>query len=282
MDYFWGSGSPQAGIPEQVFQVRWLGWLRPKTAGLHQLRLLVDGCAALWVDGQLVISKWPSEGPKPYRMENDSYDLELTDEPHFVQLVFMNPGGNAAAMLQWIPPKQSHPVAIPAECWFLTKAGAQASKPSKTSAEGVTGRQGLNTEIYRGDHFEKLVETRIDPQIHFFWDKDPPGPDLPADYFSIRWTGKLIVPKEGQYHIWLEGDDGYRMLIDGKELVNSFDGSGGSWSANTHLTSGPHDITVEFREGFGSAWISLRWQLYGDDGFPEEPIPPEAFLQPDL
>ena len=47
-----------------------------------------------------------------------------------------------------------------------------------------------------------------------------PHTDL-LDHFYIRWTGKLRAPTEGKYKFFLESDDGSRLYLDGKQVVDN-------------------------------------------------------------
>ena len=51
------------------------------------------------------------------------------------------------------------------------------------------------------------------------------GPTFPGtkleNHFAVRWTGTIKIPKGGQYTFFLESDDGSRLLIDGKIVVDN-------------------------------------------------------------
>src|SRR5262245_44695158 len=42
-----------------------------------------------------------------------------------------------------------------------------------------------------------------------------------SDNFYARWTGLLRVEKEGRIQFWTESDDGSRLTIDGKVVVDN-------------------------------------------------------------
>src|SRR5437762_3461417 len=69
------------------------------------------------------------------------------------------------------------------------------------------------------------------------------------DHFYIRWTGKLRAPQAGKYTFFLESDDGSRLYLDGKEVVDN----GGlhgmeEKSGEVQLTEGDHEVKIEFFE----------------------------------
>jgi beta-glucosidase len=60
---------------------------------------------------------------------------------------------------------------------------------------------------------------RTDAEVNFDWGTFSPGPQIPAQNFSVRWTGKLVAPKSGNYMLGAAGDGAWRMLVDRKLLI---------------------------------------------------------------
>lgn len=82
-----------------------------------------------------------------------------------------------------------------------------------------------------------------------------------GDYFSIRWEGKLSVPKDGNYKFYVTSDDGCRLYVDGKLLIDEWwDRIPTEFSTAIDLTSGQHDIKVDYYEAVGSASVKLEWE----------------------
>ena len=80
--------------------------------------------------------------------------------------------------------------------------------------------------------------------------------------FGIVYTGKLNAPKDGDYTFSLAGDDGVRLLIDGKKVVEH-DGVHGATEIKqgaVKLTAGAHDVRVEYFQATGEAEIYLAWK----------------------
>jgi hypothetical protein len=77
------------------------------------------------------------------------------------------------------------------------------------------------------------------------------GAPIAAQYYSIRWTGKLMVPAEGDYQFILDRvDDGARLYIDGTREVDSWMVQRRNVESRViHLTKGLHDIMVEYCQG---------------------------------
>jgi beta-glucosidase len=137
--------------------------------------------------------------------------------------------------------------------------------PAPPSAfSGLKGEYFANSE-WQGE--PALV--RDDAQVDFNWMALAPAAQLPADNFSVRWTGKLRAPDSGRYVVGLAGNGGVRLTLDGKTVIEEF--------ANTRtrtvtkeieLEGGrTYDLKVEYRENANHyASARLMWAPPGDEG----------------
>lgn len=105
---------------------------------------------------------------------------------------------------------------------------------------------------------------KIDEKIDHSWTLFSPDPKLlAADNFAARWSGKLKSPAAGTFKIGLEGNDGFRLFLDGKLLVDRWQ----KISYSTQLVDFQfekeklYDLQVEFRETAGNARIRLIWDF---------------------
>ncbi len=86
---------------------------------------------------------------------------------------------------------------------------------------------------------------------------------LPADRFSVRWSGKLTAPVSGEYVIGTESDDGSRLFIDGQLIVDSWGHHAMEQkSGKAILEKGKkYDIRLEYYDAGGNAAAKLLWKL---------------------
>jgi hypothetical protein len=115
----------------------------------------------------------------------------------------------------------------------------------------------------------------VDPQVNWLWGWGAPDDFLKPDDFSIRWKGWLKAPKAGQYRLIAYHDDGVRVWLDGKPVIDKWNGVGRT-DALVELSEGAHTLRVDYYEARGWAHMSLHWEQLG--GFKEQIIPAEALF----
>jgi alpha-D-xyloside xylohydrolase len=97
------------------------------------------------------------------------------------------------------------------------------------------GKPGIAVEYFQGTNFDKPASKTVDPKIDYTR-PGPPLTDWPAgltsgDKFSGRWDGVITAPEDGAYEIGVEGDDGFRLWLDGKLVVED-------WRSRSRLYKG--------------------------------------------
>ena len=109
-----------------------------------------------------------------------------------------------------------------------------------------------------------------------------PGVSDRFEWFAIRYTGVFNVDMEGDYAFRLVSDDGSRLLIDGKMIIDN-DGihATRSISGDVYLASGQHSIEVDYFQGpREEIALQLFWTPPGGSEQISEPAyvprPPES------
>ena len=129
------------------------------------------------------------------------------------------------------------------------------------------GKPGLRAEYFSNRDLSGAPSlTRIDPTVDFAWGNGSPAQGLPSDEFSARWTGKLVPKVTGHYLLSIRGDDGYRLSVDGKEVLQD-------WSDHAPRTRGTvmaleadraYDLVLEYYEGGGGADVHFSYGFVED------------------
>ncbi|RSS40027.1 RICIN domain-containing protein [Streptomyces sp. WAC08241] len=87
-------------------------------------------------------------------------------------------------------------------------------------------------------------------------------------HFVTHVVGNLVVPQAGSYTLRLASDDGSRLLIDDRVVIDH-DGLHGPdpKDATVNLTAGAHALRIEHFERDGGQQITLSWKPPGAAGF---------------
>ncbi|HEX6307532.1 MAG TPA: glycoside hydrolase family 3 N-terminal domain-containing protein [Longimicrobiales bacterium] len=132
------------------------------------------------------------------------------------------------------------------------------SEHLQTLVDGRTVR-GLTGEYFANNRLEgEPALVRTDEHVDFRWTLNSPARGIPFDWYSVRWTGQFIAPA-GVRRIGVEGNDGYRLWLDGRLLIDNWR----KQSYRTMLTDvslepgRAYDLRLEFFESTGNARLRL-------------------------
>ncbi len=127
-----------------------------------------------------------------------------------------------------------------------------------------SGIKGMKGEYYDNMNLEGMpVYTRIDTMIDFSWGGGPPAPGLPADFFSVRWTGKIIPPETRVFGLGTRTDDGARLYFNGEMVLEDWT-EHGEKPNNTlvELEAGKtYEIIFEYYDNILGSAARLTWDL---------------------
>lgn len=145
---------------------------------------------------------------------------------------------------------------------------------------------------WRGEYYAnpdlagQPVLVRDEPALDFSWAAGSPGPEVPADNFSVRWTRPFEFGEEGDYRFFADVDDGVKLYLDGWLIIDE-------WNTNPYMLHsgvfadikpGLHTLTVEFFEAAGDAHIKVwfektlvssnKWagEYYNNPDFRDAPV----------
>ena len=167
--------------------------------------------------------------------------------------------------------------AMYAKTKFLASVAAQLKEHSD-AVELILNpfTPGLSGSYYRGIAFAGTpLLTRVDKDINFDWTKVGPANEVGHDNYSVRWEGAIKVTKSGNYTFATLSDDGARLWVNGKQVVDQWKGAKRR-QGQMELAEGQYDIKVEYFQTGGNAYCKLYWSL--QNGFKEELIPADALV----
>lgn len=140
-------------------------------------------------------------------------------------------------------------VAIPAACFF--------------HMENNEKQAGLKAEYFNNIKLEGQADlTRVDENIDFRWTLfSPDQSTINYDYYSVRWTGKLVAQESGMIDIGIKGDDGYRLYINQELIIDNWRKQSLQQITKPYkfIKDTTYDIRVEFFETTGNVWFKLIW-----------------------
>ncbi|MEU2026386.1 LamG-like jellyroll fold domain-containing protein [Streptomyces sp. NPDC016469] len=167
-------------------------------------------------------------------------------------------------------------------------AAAPASAASTTFKAGdpATTVHGLKGEYFSmsapgARDFDKLGGVALEPNINF--------PGLTGTFESTtgqtenttaRWTGFITAPEDGDYTFAASGDNGFRLFIDGKAVIDHWqpDWDNEQTSEPISLKAGePHEFKLEMFQDVGGANMFLRWS---SANLARQFVPESAFTPP--
>jgi beta-glucosidase len=145
------------------------------------------------------------------------------------------------------PLTETSPVVLPSE--YLHPGGG-STKP------GLLGEYFDNPTLSGG-----TVLRRVDDNVDFEWNNVSPGPGVPMRDYSVRWSGEINPPVEGDYRIGADADGGYRIYLDGKKILDDWAPHGErTMSAFVHLKGGrAYTIRMEYYHELGGSTARLVW-----------------------
>ncbi len=125
---------------------------------------------------------------------------------------------------------------------------------------------GLKAEYFQNTKFEGAPAiARTDATVNFEWAYFGVTPDMVRN-FSVRWTGVFVPPVTGDYLIGFTGEDGYRVWLDDKLVVED-------WTphrpATTELkpmhleAARVYKIKIEYFQLIRGAEARLIWSILG-------------------
>lgn len=178
-----------------------------------------------------------------------------------------SPSGRPAVAVSLFLPSEA---AAPGEAGPLIFYREYATLPDPAS--------GVQATYYDNLDLTGSTLTRVEPRIDIDFGAGSPSPNLGADQFSVRWSGRVLADRAETYRFHTQTDDGARLWIDGTPLVNDWTDHGVVENSGTiALSAGRHDLRMEFYDNGGGALARLLWS---SPTTPKAVVPADHLSQP--
>ena len=232
------------------FYVSWTGVIRIPKDGDYKFSLESDDGSRLFIDGKEVVDNGGT-----HEMTDATGHVELNAGDHDIRVEFFDEEEDAGCILSWATAGKAKEV-VPTSVFFHRAA---ANEPGLLAEFFLAPEGSEDFPDFPADKKPDL--SRVDKAINFESTQDDwPGTTY-KDFFYIRWTGKIRIPADGQYTFFVESDDGSRLIIDGKQVLDN----GGAHAmeevaGNLQLTAGDHALKLEFFEKDIDAGCKFSWK----------------------
>jgi hypothetical protein len=164
--------------------------------------------------------------------------------------------------------------------------GVVDTSPGQQTEASGTGGPGLKADYYTVDAskdfaFDSLKSTVVEQQVN--------TTNMVPTYqkrvgrteqAGVRYSGKIAAPSAGDYTFVATGDNGFRLKIDGKTVIDWWKDE---WdkpqtSQPVDLSKGEHSFVFEQFQNDGGANNKLEWK---GPGIARQVVPASAFTLPD-
>ncbi len=222
ISFNWSAGSPHPQVPGDNFSVRWTQEINFEE-GAYRFRARADDGVRVWVADTLLIDAW-----QPNIDQTFTGYIWLPQGTHPVRIEYFELGGNASV---------------------------QVWRERITSFAYWQGQYYANPDLAGSPRF-----VRDDEKLDFDWGQRSPGYGLPDDGFSARWTRRVQLDT-GRYNFWAIADDGVRVYVDGRLVIDAWsDSAAERYDGAIDLSTGEHRIVVEYYERIGMAVVQFGWE----------------------
>lgn len=143
---------------------------------------------------------------------------------------------------------------------------------------------GLTTTFYQGRELAKLPQfatlkkrtSWVSPEFNINRDQINGLLQKGNESFALQFTGFIQIDTPGKYTFSTQSDDGSKLFINGKEIVDN-DGNHGVMeeTGSVELTAGRHAIRVEYYNNGGGFWLDA---FYKGPGLTKQLIPADKLF----
>lgn len=166
------------------------------------------------------------------------------------------PVGEPISILQGIKDRVGDKVKVNYAPWVSSQDGYELIDKSYFP-------NGLTAKYFTSNDLKGTYKERIDDWVNFEPANQAPDPFLPKSPVSIQWQGDLCPNISGKYTIGFKTDDGCRLYIDDKLLIDSWrTRSAETDQVELEFKAGQkYKIVAEYFDSGGEALAKLYWKI---------------------
>jgi hypothetical protein len=261
-----GTAAPwEPGAASDMFAVRIVGSIRAHTDGEYRFRLDSDDGSRLFINDEMVI-----DNDATHSMRRREGVVTLDAGYHPVEIFYFERYGTAGLILEWQPPGASSWVVVPQPAFADLDATIEVDWYFEDHA------------IVRFDDVEWTTPDLSTTETQINWpDRTGTGflDGSPDERFALRARSRLVVPESGIYRFELGSDDGSRLRIGNRTVIERDTLQSFRWDdGEIYLAQGLHDMEVIYFENTGWAGLVLMWQGPSDPSMTV--VPHDAYRSP--
>jgi len=154
----------------------------------------------------------------------------------------------------------------------------QAALRMNGLVQGAWRAQYWNNPRFRDEPVFEFEEPRIDHD----WSGKPPVPGMSKVGYSVRWSGSVVAPTAGAYSIYARSDDGMRVMIDGRKIIDNWRDQGvQTTQGRIQLSTGQRaTIVVEYYQNGGDA--IAQFGMRSEAAAAEDLLPTDELTKADV
>ncbi|MHC5211469.1 MAG: PA14 domain-containing protein [Planctomycetota bacterium] len=139
--------------------------------------------------------------------------------------------------------------------------------PAEALLPGMLGRyvRGVDPPPAPGeDTGPPTLLQRTDAVLDFDWSRSEPDPAVGSFDFAVRWDGTLTPPESGSYVLHTASDDGVRLWLDDRLLIDHWESHVPEYDRTQALeleAGRAYALRVEYRQEDGLSKLKLFWTM---------------------
>jgi hypothetical protein len=220
----WADGAPASGLPADEFSVRWSRVVAFEQ-GSYTFTATMDDGMRVYVDDELLIDEWRDRSQREI-----SASKQMSAGNHALRVEYYDRRHGALASLRWEQDRS-----------YMDWKGLYWDNP---------------------DLLGQPLLVRDDPLIDFDWQIDSPDAIIPVDYFSAAWEREIHL-EEGIYRFYAIADDGVRIWVDGRLILDAWKDHSQQELTVDHVMggSGSHTIRVAYHDAEFDARVRVMFEV---------------------